>query len=151
MVVIAYVWPILLIIASNVCYNMAAKSTPQDVNPFASLLVTYLVSMAVTAVLFVMSSAGKGGVLIQFQQIRWSSVILGLSLVGLEFGYIMALSGPGWQVSLGSLVANIALAVILLRIGVLFYKEKITGFQALGILFCLGGLVFLNIQPRSST
>ncbi len=150
MVVIAYVWPILLIIASNVCYNMAAKSTPQDVNPFASLLVTYLVSMAVTAVLFVMSSAGKGGVLIQFQQIRWSSVILGLSLVGLEFGYIMAYRA-GWQVSLGSLVANIALAVILLMIGVLFYKEKITGFQALGILFCLGGLVFLNIQPRSST
>lgn len=147
---IAYVWPILLIIASNVCYNMAAKSTPQDVNPFASLLVTYLVSMAVTAVLFVMSSAGKGGVLIQFQQIRWSSVILGLSLVGLEFGYIMAYRA-GWQVSLGSLVANIALAVILLMIGVLFYKEKITGFQALGILFCLGGLVFLNIQPRSST
>ena len=130
---IAYVWPILLIIASNVCYNMAAKSTPQDVNPFASLLVTYLVSMAVTAVLFVMSSAGKGGVLIQFQQIRWSSVILGLSLVGLEFGYIMAYRA-GWQVSLGSLVANIALAVILLMIGVLFYKEKITGFQALGIL-----------------
>ncbi len=150
MAVIAYVWPILLIIASNVCYNVATKSTPQDVNPFASLLVTYLVSMAVTAVLFVISSAGKGGLLIQFRQIRWSSVILGLSLVGLEFGYIMAYRA-GWQVSLGSLVANIALAVILVMIGVLFYKEKITGFQALGILFCLAGLVFLNIRPRAST
>ena len=123
---IAYVWPILLIIASNVCYNMAAKSTPQDVNPFASLLVTYLVSMAVTAVLFVMSSAGKGGVLIQFQQIRWSSIILGLILVGLEFGYIMAYRA-GWQVRLGALVANSALAVILL---IDVYKRQVSRFFA---------------------
>ena len=57
----------------------------------------------------------------------------------------------GWQVSVGSLVANIALAVILVFVGALFYQEKITGFQAVGILLCLAGLVFLNIRPRSAS
>ena len=52
---------------------------------------------------------------------------------------------------MGSLVANIALAVILVFVGALFYQEKITGFQAVGILLCLAGLVFLNIRPRSAS
>lgn len=147
---LAYLWPILLIIASNVCYNIAAKSTPGGVNPFASLLVTYLVSALATGVMFAVSSVGKDGILVQVRQINWSSVALGLSLVGLEFGYIMAYRA-GWQVSVGSLVANIALAVILVFVGALFYQEKITGFQAIGILLCLAGLVFLNIRPRSAS
>lgn len=146
----AYLWPILLIVASNVCYNISAKSTPGGVNPFASLLVTYLVSALATGVLLVASAAGKDGVLVQFRQINWSSVVLGLSLVGLEFGYIMAYRA-GWAVSIGSLVANIGLAVILVFVGALFYKEKITGFQAIGILLCLAGLVFLNIKPRPAS
>ena len=146
----AYLWPILLIIASNVCYNISAKSTPGGVNPFASLLVTYLVSALATGVLLVASAVGKDGVLVQFRQINWSSVVLGLSLVGLEFGYIMAYRA-GWAVSIGSLVANIGLAVILVFVGALFYKEKITGYQAIGILLCLAGLVFLNLKPRSAS
>lgn len=150
MAVFAYIWPILLIIASNVCYNVAAKSTPGGVNPFASLLVTYLVSALATGVLFAVSSAGKGGVLVQFRQVNWSSVVLGLSLVGLEFGYVMAYRA-GWQVSMGSLVANISLAVILIFVGLLFYQEKITGFQVIGILLCLAGLIFLNFRPRSAS
>ena len=103
---LAYLWPILLIIASNVCYNIAAKSTPGGVNPFASLLVTYLVSALATGVMFAVSSVGKDGILVQFRQINWSSVALGLSLVGLEFGYIMAYRA-GWQVSVGSLVEEL--------------------------------------------
>ena len=115
---LAYLWPILLIIASNVCYNIAAKSTPGGVNPFASLLVTYLVSALATGVMFALSSVGKDGILDRFRQNKWSSGALGL---------------------------------ILVFVGALFYQEKITGFQAIGILLCLAGLVFLNIRPRSAS
>ena len=52
---------------------------------------------------------------------------------------------------MGSLVANISLAVILIFVGLLFYQEKITGFQVIGILLCLAGLIFLNFRPRSAS
>lgn len=37
-----YVFPIVLIVVSNIVYNVCQKSTPQNVNPFSALLITYL-------------------------------------------------------------------------------------------------------------
>lgn len=61
----------------------------------------------------------------------------------LELGYILAFRA-GWNISTCSLVANIALAVILLFIGMLFFQEKLTGNQFIGIALCLVGLFFVN-------
>ncbi|HNX92203.1 MAG TPA: hypothetical protein PKI17_01660, partial [Syntrophomonas sp.] len=40
-----YIFPIVLIVFSNVVYNIAQKSTPQNANPYAALLVTYLTAI----------------------------------------------------------------------------------------------------------
>ena len=39
-------WPILLAVGSNVVYQICAKSSPRDLDPFASLCITYLVGAA---------------------------------------------------------------------------------------------------------
>ena len=39
----SYVWPIALVVLSNVVYQICAKSVPNGLNPFAALTVTYLV------------------------------------------------------------------------------------------------------------
>ena len=36
-----YIWPLALVIASNVMYQVCAKSVPGELNPFVSLTVTY--------------------------------------------------------------------------------------------------------------
>ena len=77
----AYYFPILLIVTSNVLYHICAKNVPVQMNP---------------------------------------------------------------MVSLGSLVANISLAVILIGVGILFYREVITVSQMIGIALCLAGLFFIN-------
>ena len=41
----SYVWPIALVVFANTLYQICAKSVPQDLNPFASLTVTYAVSL----------------------------------------------------------------------------------------------------------
>lgn len=38
------VWPVVLIVASNVIYQICAKSVPQRGDPFASPAVTYAVA-----------------------------------------------------------------------------------------------------------
>ena len=45
-----YIFSIFLVVASNTMYHICQKSTPEQVNPFAALLVTYATATAITAV-----------------------------------------------------------------------------------------------------
>ncbi|AHF07107.1 EamA family transporter [Desulfitobacterium metallireducens] len=137
-----YVFSILLIIASNVVYNIVQKSTPAKANPFLTLLITYLTAAVITLIMFLFNRTGKG-LLASLKELNWTSIVLGLAIVGLEFGYLLAYRA-GWKISVGSLVANIALALILIPIGVLFYKEGFGLNKILGALFCIIGLVLIN-------
>lgn len=133
----------LLIVSSNVVYNITTKETPENANPFLALLVTYLVGSLFSFIMYLITS--KNINLSQnFREINWTSYLLGLSIVGLEVGYIY-LYRAGWKISLGSIVANISLAVILILIGILLYKESIGIKQIFGIVLCIMGLICINL------
>lgn len=38
-----YIWPLALVVVSNVFYQICAKSVPESMNPLASLTITYAV------------------------------------------------------------------------------------------------------------
>ncbi|MBQ7278923.1 MAG: EamA family transporter [Clostridia bacterium] len=135
-------WPLLLIVGSNCFYHICAKSMPADVNPFASLTVTYLVGAALSALLF-LGSAGFSRLGTELAKTNWTALVLGISIVGLEAGFVF-LYRAGWKVSSGALVANICLAVALLFIGWLLYKESISPRQLLGVALCCAGLLLVN-------
>ena len=63
--------------------------------------------------------------------------------MGLEVGFIYAYKA-GWPVSTASIVQSAFLAVILLAVGVLFYKEALTVNRVVGLVICLVGLYFIN-------
>ena len=69
--------------------------------------------------------------------------MLGLTIIGLEAGYLFFYRA-GWAISVGSLVCNIGLAVILLFVGMLAFRETIAPHQLLGALCCLAGLFLIN-------
>ena len=48
---INYVWPLILIVLSNVFYQVSAKSVPDGMNPFASLTITYLIGAVVAGII----------------------------------------------------------------------------------------------------
>ncbi len=139
-------WPVLLIVSSNILYHIIAKQTPEDVNPLFSLTITYAVAAVFSAVLYAVTSrAGTTGIDPggEFSRLNWTSFLFGLCIVGLEFGYINVYR-VGWKISLASLVANISLAVVLLLVGVLFYREQISLRQLLGIVLCAAGLALIS-------
>ncbi len=138
-----YLWPVILIVGSNIIYNITTKSTPKNANSFLTLAVTYLVGSALSFVLFLFSSSGKG-IIKSFGELNWTSYVLSFAIVGLETGYIY-LYRAGWKISVGSLVSNILLAVMLIIIGVMFYKENLGTKQIAGIILCIGGLVLINM------
>lgn len=146
----AFYFPILLIVASNVLYHICAKSVPLQMNPMVSLMITYLVAGSLTLFMFLlmpqiftMDKKLEFGLVGQLKQANWAPYLLGFVVVGLELGNIL-MYRAGWNISLGSLVSNISLAVILLALGVLFYKEAISTSQVFGIGLCIVGLIFIN-------
>ncbi len=140
----SYIWPIALVILSNIVYNICTKSVPNNANPFASLTITYLVGAAVSAILFFLLG-DQPNIFKELSKMNWSSLVLGLVIVGLEAGYIYAYKA-GWQVSTASIVQSSVLAVALIVVGALVYRENITWNKIVGIAVCAVGLVFINIK-----
>ena len=119
-----YLWPILVVIGANTLYNISAKSTPGNVNLFASLTITYLVAAALSMAGFFTTAQSKN-IFVEWGNANWTAIVFGFSILGLEFGYINVYR-VGWKLSTGSVVANIGLACVLLLVGILFYKEAIS-------------------------
>lgn len=137
-----YVFSIALIVASNILYNVCQKSTPESANPMSSLLVTYLTASLITLITFQLYYTDES--LVQsIKGLNWTSIVLGVTIVGLEFGYLMAYRA-GWNISVGSLVANILLALMLIPVGILFYQEGFALNKTMGVVLCLIGLILLN-------
>ena len=139
---LSMVWPIALIVVSNIFYNVCSKETPARINPFASLTVTYLVAALLSAVLYVAFNPG-GGLLREYKNLNWTSFVLGLAVVGLEAGSIFMYKA-GWNISSGQLVYSMILAICLILIGVFAYRESIGTTKIIGLLVCMAGLVLIN-------
>lgn len=136
-------YPISIIVISNIIYNICAKSTPNSVNAFASLTITYLIAAIVSFATFLISSKGKN-IFTELHKANWTTFVLGIVIVGLELGYILAYRN-GWSMNTASVTANITLAIALIIVAFVFYKETITIKQIAGIVLCGGGLVLINI------
>ena len=137
------IWPILVVILSNTFYNICMKSMPGDVNPFAALMITYLVATIISAFIFVFM-VGPSNVGVEMSKINWTSVVLALAIVGLEVGYVFVYRA-GWAVSTASVVANIGLACVLLIVGYFLYRENVSINQIVGIAVCMFGLILINV------
>ena len=140
----SYVWPIALVVLSNVIYQVCAKSVPDGIDPFASLTVTYAVAAVACAIMFLISSRG-GNLLVEYKKINFAPIVLGLIVVGLEVGFIFAYR-VGWQVSKASLVQSTAVAVALLFVGHFAYSESLEWNKVIGAIVCAGGLILINIK-----
>jgi uncharacterized membrane protein len=136
--------PIALAVVSNVFYHLLQKATPQDVNPYLALVVTYAVALAACLVmLFVVPSPFGAGE--SLGRLNWASIGLGLAIVGLELGYLLAYR-MGWQISLAGLISNVTVGLILIPVGIALFRERLTLANGVGILLCIAGIILVNMQ-----
>ncbi len=140
----SYVWPLGLVVLSNVFYQICAKSVPDRMNPFASLTITYVVGALASFIMYFVLNRG-GNITEEYRKANWAPFVLGLVIVGLEVGYIYAYKA-GWPVSVAQIVQAAVLAVILIFVGYMLYKEAITWNKIVGIIVCLAGLGLINLK-----
>lgn len=137
-----YIWPIGLVVLSNVVYQICAKSVPDSINPLASLTITYSIGAIISLILYFVLNRGSS-IIAEYGKLNWAPFALGISVVGLEVGFIYAYKA-GWQVSTASIVQSAFLAVVLIFAGYLLYNEALTLNKILGIIVCLVGLGLIN-------
>ena len=138
-----FYWPLALVVFANVLYNLSAKSIPRGCSPWTVLVVTYLTASVLSFISYFLFEKDRD-FLASLAHTNWTGFVLGLSMVGLEVGYIF-MYRTGWKISVASLLANVLLAVLLLFIGLVFYREHLSMRQLAGICLCLLGS-FLIMQ-----
>jgi len=140
---ISYIWPIALVVLSNVVYQLCTKSMPEGLHPLASLTVTYLVGAAVSALMFYV--LGGRSLVQEYRRLNWVPFVLGISLVGLEAGFIYAFRA-GWEMSTAHLVQSALLEFALIAMGAVIFHEALTWNKLVGVAVCMAGLALINMK-----
>jgi drug/metabolite transporter (DMT)-like permease len=140
----AMAWPMATIVASFMIYHVAIKALRPDLHPLAFLVGVYIVALVSTIGLYVaFPNLGPTGV--RAGDMIWV-VLLGIALVGIEFGFLMAYRN-GWTVSVAPTFSNVTLALIMAPIGMVFLKERLGWQGFVGLALCVLGLILMSRRP----
>jgi uncharacterized membrane protein len=134
--------PIILAIITSMLYHLFQKLTPAGAHPILALVVTY-VTATIASLLLLLAFPLNVNLRQSLRSVNWVSVALGLTIVGLELGYLLAYRA-GWNISIAGIFSNATVALLLIPIGIVLFNEKLSSFNLLGILFCTLGLILVN-------
>lgn len=126
----------ILVIAGNVLYHLSQRQMPRGLNPFSALFAAYLGSM-VLSILFVSRSGFAPIMEALSSPATWG---VGLAAFMVEAGYLL-LYRSGGAVSTAPITANIFVFLLLILIGLVWFREKFTWEMGLGVILCTGGLI----------
>ena len=132
--------PLLLVVGATTLYHIAQKSVPPQVNPMLSVAVNYVTALVIS-LLILPFYPGKS-LRVSWKHLNWASVAVGVAIVGIELGFVVAYRA-GWRISVASLIANVATALILVGMGMAVFREHLGSRGAAGIILCLAGLALV--------
>ena len=137
-----FYFSIILAILSTLLYHLSQKLTPTGANPVLAITITYITSLVICLGILVFSPPSTG-LRPALKQLNWASIALAFALVGLEIGFLLAYRA-GWNLSTATIFVNTAGTLLLIPFGLLFFKERLSLVNAIGILICIIGLIMIN-------
>lgn len=138
---------IAMVIIGNIVYQLGQRAIPREANAVVATLAAYLVALVVTlgTIPFLARGVAFGSA---WQKLDGSTILVGFGIVAVELGFLLVYRA-GWAISTAPLLANVTVAMILLGIGAVAFREPITATRAAGIVLCLAGL-WLVARPTSA-
>ena len=134
------VWPLALGVVTYVAYQILLKSARPEVNILGVLTVAYLAAFVAAGLLWFRFQE-LGANRLETRDIA-IGVMLGLSIVGLEYGFVSAFRA-GWPLNSAGAIVNVAVALLVVPIGYLFFAEQMSWVKGLGLAMCCGGLLLI--------
>lgn len=142
MSIFTFWWPIALLLVAHTFYQVSAKSVPAAMDPFAAVFFNYVVAATAAFVLWMIMGQEKN-LMVQIGKLNWAPIVMGLTITAVEVASVFMYK-LGWNISVGTTIVNIALAVVLAIIGVMLYKETLSVQQLVGIGLCIAGVIVMN-------
>ena len=110
--------------------QFSQKSIAKNLNAYFVIIIAYLAGI-VLCLLCQWIYPAEGSLTEAFRKSNWAVYGVGAGAVLVEIGFLLAYR-QGWQISLTSR---------LVPVGLLAYKEKLSGWNALGVAFYFAGLI----------
>ena len=134
--------PILMTIGGGVLYHVGQKAIPQTVHPFVAVIVAYSIGILLCAAALYFDPAGRS-FSASVKELNWAVIGVGVGAVVIEIGFLLAYRN-GWNINAASVVCNISVALLLIPIGLVVFREHLTLRHAAGIGCCLIGLYLIS-------
>lgn len=135
-------FPIALAVAGGVLYHVSQKAVPKAVNPFAAVILAYLVGIGLSFAALLLNPA-RSSLATSFKGANWAVVGIGAGALIIEVGFLLAYRA-GWNISSASVICNISVALLLIPVGLIAFKEHLSVRSLAGILCCLVGLYLIS-------
>jgi drug/metabolite transporter (DMT)-like permease len=127
--------PLVLVVVGGVAYHLALKASSGG-SPWAILTAAYGLAFVLCAGLWLRGGRaaeglGRGALAV--------AAVLGLALVAIEGGYLLAYRS-GWAMGSAAALSNTAIVVALTVVGVGLLGESLTAARAVGVALAAGGV-----------
>jgi drug/metabolite transporter (DMT)-like permease len=130
---------VLVTVVGTLLYHIAQKTMPRAVSPFVLLAASFSLAALICVAALLITVRPPFGIC---SAISWSSVALGAAMVTIETGYLMAYR-IGWRLNRAAFCCNITVAVLLIPLGMILFREQISLRMLAGSSLCIVGLILL--------
>lgn len=136
-------WPFLLMVITYVGYQLLLKLPRAELNIFGFQTLAYFIAFVCVGCLW-LRNPGQGSNRFDVRDFVVAT-LFGVTVVGLEFGYVSAFR-LGWPVSLTGTAVTVATTVLIVPIGLLVFRENLNSANILGLALCCIGLGLLSFR-----
>lgn len=133
--------PLVLVVVGNILYHVSQRSVPKTANPLATMMVAYAVGILLCAAGSFFYPSEKS-FLNSIRESNWTAVVIGVGVAAVEIGFLLTYRA-GWRISIAPVLASVALALLLIPVGVMMFGEHLSLRNLIGIALCVAGLIFL--------
>ncbi|MBL8171143.1 MAG: EamA family transporter [Acidobacteria bacterium] len=122
-------------------YHVSQKAVPKNFNPFVAVLSAYLVGVVLCLIALRLDTSGPS-LTASLKELNWAVILLGVAALTIEIGFLLAYRA-GWNMGEASALSNVTVALALIPIGWLLFKEQLSLRGVIGVACCLLGLYLL--------
>jgi uncharacterized membrane protein len=131
-----------ILVLSVAVYQLAAKFVPTGLSSWHVFTIVYIIGglLCIVAGLLGTPKQSFWGTV---RASNWAVIVLGFAVVGIETGYLLAFRA-GWKLSLTGVFANVAAAALMLPVGILLLKERLSVVNVIGLVLAVVGLILIT-------
>lgn len=136
-------WPFLLMVSTYIAYQLLLKLPRAEINILGFQTLAYFIAFIAVALLW-WRNPGLGSNRFTLRDVI-VALLFGVTVVGLEYGYVSAYR-LGWPVNTTGTMVTVATAVMLVPIGLFAFREHLSLLNLSGLFLCCAGLWMMTIR-----